>query len=181
MITVTSFSDLLAGCVCEAPAEYAGELEQHYDAVLEYLDSLCHEAELAQDLTQETYLRAYAHLDRHGTQVERPLPWLLRIARCAFIDHVRYMAVRPSVRVDPLEVVEDPAGSCIAEAVVTAEERARLVQAIEGLSPLNQALLIGFHIAGQTVADLARRHSLSPGAARVRVFRARRELRRHLS
>ena len=43
---------------------------------------------LAEDLTQETFLAAVAEI-RRGRPVLDPIPWVVRIARNKFVDHVR--------------------------------------------------------------------------------------------
>ncbi|NLK52997.1 MAG: sigma-70 family RNA polymerase sigma factor, partial [Syntrophomonadaceae bacterium] len=55
--------------------------------IYRYLYSLCHNHYLAEDLLQETFYRAYLHLeDCRGEKVK---PWLFRVAYNAFIDVMR--------------------------------------------------------------------------------------------
>ncbi len=44
--------------------------------------------ELAEDLTQETFVKAFRALDRHGPE-RKPSAWILRIANNTAIDYVR--------------------------------------------------------------------------------------------
>ncbi len=61
--------------------------EEHMQDIFRYLLSLCREHQLAEDLVQETFLRAYLYLENYrGEDVK---PWLFRIAHNAFIDHYR--------------------------------------------------------------------------------------------
>jgi len=168
-------------CVCERTADYQYTLEQHYEAVRCFLVSLCHDRDLARELTQETYLRAYVHLARYERRLDQPRQWLFTIARCALVDYVRYSAARPMIELECFGPLADPTACCAAEAAAMADEREKLAQAINGLSAVNRALLAGFHLHGEDFGDLARRHGLSRTAARVRVFRARLHLRRRLS
>lgn len=180
MVAVAPHFPVESCCVCEEQPSYGAVLTEHYEAVRCFLESLCRRADLSRDLAQETYLRAYAHLARHARRVERPREWLFTIARCTFIDHVRYAAVRPARCMESADRVEDVRALTAVEAAATEEERERLSHAIEQLSPVNRALVVGFHLAGEDFGVLAERHGLSRTAARVRVFRARRELRRRL-
>ncbi len=61
--------------------------QEHMQDIFRYLLSLCREHHLAEDLIQETFLRAYLYLENY--QGEDVKPWLFRIAHNAFIDHYR--------------------------------------------------------------------------------------------
>lgn len=55
--------------------------------VYRYLFSLCRDVHLAEDLLQETFFRAYLHIEElHDEKVK---PWLFRVAHHVFIDHHR--------------------------------------------------------------------------------------------
>ncbi|MCA9673343.1 MAG: RNA polymerase sigma factor [Myxococcales bacterium] len=71
----------------------------HADELLAYARRLCSSAADADDVLQETYLRA---LTRHRQlrELERCRPWLFRIARCVVIDGQRARARKPVVLVD---------------------------------------------------------------------------------
>lgn len=171
-----------AACVRECESAYGadGPLEREYDAVHRFLKVLCRDRHLAEDLVQQTYLRAYVHFARHDPVIERPREWLFTIARCAYIDYVRHRALRPEARPESLDFIADPRADREAEVVCVREAIAKLGRGIEELDPLSRALLLGYHIEGESFRDLAARHGLSRTAARVRVFRARRQLRRRL-
>src|SRR2546429_6927881 len=73
----------------EAPAD---ALEAMYGAfrgrIYTFLLRFLADPEMADDVTQETFTKAYAALDRL-TREHRVLPWLYRIATNAAIDHLR--------------------------------------------------------------------------------------------
>ena len=58
-----------------------------------FLGSLTGGADLSEDLTQETYVRALAHLDQWqpGTRLDS---WMFRIAQNLWIDHMRMQKFR---------------------------------------------------------------------------------------
>ena len=166
-------------CVHEGgSASYSNDLENHYDAVRYFLRFLCHDTDIAEDLAQETYLRAYLHLSRHGRRIERPRQWLYKIARCAYVDHVRYESVRPKINEEMVEGIADARAERPPMAAEVRERIDELSQEIGRLDPLSRDLLVDFHIDGQCFAHLAARYGVSETMARVRVFRARRLLRR---
>ncbi|MFI8520108.1 sigma-70 family RNA polymerase sigma factor [Streptomyces sp. NPDC085481] len=75
--------------------------------VRRYIGRLADDAQAAEDLTQETLLRALTSLHRYEGRAPARL-WLLSIARRAVIDSIRYKTSRPRVSdvVDWQDVVE---------------------------------------------------------------------------
>ena len=55
----------------------------HTKAVYLYLYTLCHNHDLAEDLMQETFLRALCSLEIARSEL---LPWLLTVARNLYLD-----------------------------------------------------------------------------------------------
>lgn len=134
-------------------------------------------AEDADDLTQATYAKAYAHVKKYGAPTT-PLRFLKVVARSVAIDQYR--------RVLPWKGLERLAGA--ADLVDTStpgpvshvcdrEERERLPSLIRNLSPLERRLFIGYYLDGRSACDLSRRWYVSKTAVRVRLYRARRKLR----
>jgi len=66
-------------------AFYTEALPRVYGYLLSRCDGT---VSLAEDLTQETFLAAVAEIKR-GRPVLDPIPWVVRIARNKFVDHVR--------------------------------------------------------------------------------------------
>lgn len=55
--------------------------------IYHFLLSLCHEQDLAQDLTQETFLQAYRSLERYDGSCKLST-WLCQIARHLYLQHL---------------------------------------------------------------------------------------------
>ena len=67
-------------------------LERHQERLFGYLIGMVRDREVANDLFQETFLRAVAAMQRQRatyTNQNRWLPWVMRIARNAALDHLR--------------------------------------------------------------------------------------------
>jgi len=141
--------------------------------VLSFLRSLSRDASLAEDLTQETYLRAYVHLSLHPKVIDNPRPWLFTIARCTYIDWLRHESVRPRTSLEAMQVPADARAEPLVQAVQTREDMRELERSIALLDRLSRDLLVGHHVDGECFADLAARHGVSVTGARTRVFRAR--------
>ncbi|WP_195258724.1 RNA polymerase sigma factor SigM [Bacillus paralicheniformis] len=64
------------------------EIYQMYmNDVYRFLLSMTKDKHLAEDLLQETFIRAYIHI--HSYDHSKVKPWLFQVARNAFIDYVR--------------------------------------------------------------------------------------------
>ncbi len=93
----------MAGPLHEREDEFQRVALPHLHALYNLAVSLTHNLADAEDLVQETYLRAYRFFDSY-TPDTRIKAWLLRILRNTFINRYRARKVRP-VEVD-LESIE---------------------------------------------------------------------------
>lgn len=94
----------------------------------------------AEDLTQQTFLRAFAAIRRYRTA--NPIgPWILRIAHNLFISQLRS---RPAqVELDDPQVVPLASADPLPESVaVSHETRDEVRRALRTLSPQAQAILV---------------------------------------
>jgi RNA polymerase sigma-70 factor (ECF subfamily) len=125
----------------------------------------CGDRELAEDVTQESWLRAVAAWTRQGLPRE-PLAWLKTAAQHLLADHFRTVSRRRLARVE-LELdaqVLEP----------TTRPAAALVQ--QGLAQLRHQdaeLIAAFHIDGTSVRELAVAQACSEKAIEGRLRRAR--------
>lgn len=119
--------------------------------------------DLADDLTQDTYARAFASLHRFlGRSSART--WLLSIARRVCADHVRG-AVRERRLPEPVERhTADPAESVAVRAVV------------ESLEPQRREAFVLTQMLGLSYAEAADVCACPVGTIRSRVARAREDL-----
>jgi RNA polymerase sigma factor (sigma-70 family) len=69
-------------------AAYASLIQETAPALLRYLATIMHDSMRAEDVAQETFVRAFRSLATLR-EPERFRPWLWRIARCAAIDALR--------------------------------------------------------------------------------------------
>jgi RNA polymerase sigma factor (sigma-70 family) len=129
---------------------------------------------LAEDVTQEAWLRAVRSWGRDGIP-DRPLAWLTTVAARVLSNHFR----RPA-----MDRFDDGIGDSVpaAESAASdAEERRSLMQRALARLPLPQLrLLEAFHYQRRPVADIAARAGLSERAVEGRLRRARQRLRREV-
>lgn len=159
-------------------AAFATLMRRYESRIQRYLRQMVGEAELAGDLTQETFLAAYRALARWqpppetAPQTSDPLsPWLYRIATNRALSALRSQAV--SRRTSPA-----PASEEIASVEDAAVGRALLRAALETLDEDDAACLVLHYVAGERYGEIAARLNLSSEAVRKRVGRALTALRR---
>jgi RNA polymerase sigma-70 factor (ECF subfamily) len=157
---------------------------------------------LAEDLVQETFLRAWRHAaghhatehhatehhatEHHATEhhatgradldADTALPWLYTVARRLVVDHLRARRARPpETFMDDLSrvpVVHDPIGVALAEQ--------SLRDALRDLLPEHRDVLVRLYLHGRTPAQVAGRLGIPVGTVKSRSFYARRALRARL-
>jgi len=128
--------------------------------------------QLAEDLLQETYLRAWQKLDQLPVAPASALPWLFTVARRVAIDAARARAARP-VEVETSDILTVPVADGLAERVVDC----RTVRAaLSKLSDQHREVLFEVYFRDETPLDIARRLGVPLGTIRSRTFYALRSL-----
>ena len=152
-------------------------LAQFYPQIFRYVLGLVRDQGDAEDLTQETFLRAH----RRRESLRDPaatLPWLYRIATHVCLDRLRQRARRISGEsgVDPeTQPPTDPAPA--AQLRVEQDEMSECVQDyVEELSDSYRAVLLLHDVHGLTSPQIAELLGDSPGAVKIRLHRARKQL-----
>lgn len=153
-------------------AAFAAVVRDHWDGVWRLLHTLSNSRDDADDLTQETFLRALKRFDsfRPGTNARA---WLLRIATNTWFDLHKH---RRRANVKPLPY--EPAGRepHTGHRVEVVEEAARVRAALAELSDLTRTV---FHLRVQedlSFAEIAAVTGTSEQAARWHMFEARRRV-----
>lgn len=126
----------------------------------------------ADDLTQETYVRALRSLPGFGGR-SSALTWLLVIARRVVVDHHRRAAARP--RLAPLEEWPVAADARAAQSFAF-EDGVVLRRLLDGLSPERREALVATQVLGLSYEEAARVCDCPVGTIRSRVARARADL-----
>lgn len=138
----------------------------HARAVYAFLVSLCRDPTWAEDLMQDTFVKATRSMS--GYRGGDPRSWLLSIARSVFIDDARRRRPFP---------VED-----IPERAVTDSDVGEIMLIERSLSKLPErqrtALLLADH-AGLSYAEISGTLGCSLAATKVLIHRARLSFRAH--
>jgi RNA polymerase sigma-70 factor (ECF subfamily) len=136
-------------------------------------------AEEARDLTQDVFIRIYKGLDA-CTEPGHFVPWTIRIARNACIDHLRRRKARPPSQDLPVDEAWDlAAGGPSPEDDYVADSRRRLVHlALQTLSELSREIILLKDIQGLQFEEIATLLDIPIGTLKSRSNRARLELAR---
>jgi RNA polymerase sigma-70 factor (ECF subfamily) len=168
-----------------------GELVRRYrDRVVAAALRIVRHPERAEDLAQETFVKAFGALD--GYQSERHLePWLLTIANNAANDYVRRarpdsplstMAYTPTrLDRDAARVGADESGEAPAVRAPADSRAQELQEALNGLRwDLRQCVIL-HHLEHRSHAEIARIMQVPVGTVKSRLARAREQLRAMVS
>lgn len=133
--------------------------------------------DVAEDLTQETYLRAFAALPRFRADAS-VRTWLLAIARRVAADHLRHQRSRP--RVAPGDDWQRAAERAQPRLPGT-DDNVALRHALAGLVRERQEAFVLTQVLGLSYAEAAGICGCRLGTIRSRVARARDDLRATLT
>ncbi|HEX4225778.1 MAG TPA: sigma-70 family RNA polymerase sigma factor [Pseudonocardiaceae bacterium] len=145
---------------------------EHGRALLAYATRLTGDRAAAEDVVQETLVRAWKHPEVLVNEKGSVRGWLFTVARNLITDRARARAVRP------VEVAESPTTPPIerdhAESVV---DSMVVLDALEQLSGQHREVLVELYFRGRTVTETARVLGVPAGTVKSRSHNALRALR----
>jgi RNA polymerase sigma-70 factor (ECF subfamily) len=148
---------------------------EHGQALLAYAERFTGDRGRAEDIVQETFLRAWRHLPGL-LEDERPVrAWLVRVARRLLIDAARAARARPLLAED-----EPAAQASVDGGLNQLLDQTMLVEAMQRLSPAHQQIVIETFFLGTPMHLTAARLGVPPGTARSRLHYALSQLRRQM-
>ena len=161
-------------------------LTEHREAIVRYIRGIVRDEAEAEDLTQETLLRAYNKLSTLEDPT-RLVPWLYRIATNVTHDRFRQAAYRHR----PLSLEEDsgaegetarlkivPDDSPRLDKLMEQREMSSCVKDyIEDLSDSYRAVILLHDVQGLTNPEIAEMLGVSLATVKIRLHRARSRLR----
>lgn len=131
-----------------------------------------HQNDVAEDLMQETFLKAFAHLPRFQTRGYSYLTYLLTIAHNVLVNYNR------TPRAIPLEAVGDIPAE-ITDELEHKNEAEVLWRAIQQLSDNEKDILLMKYRQNMQIKDIARVMNKSENAIKLVLSRTRKKLARH--
>ena len=127
------------------------------------------DAAVADDVSQEAFVRAWRHAANYDARRGSVTTWLLTITRNLAIDAVRAMR---SVPTDPdiLAAMLPPSAATGPDAaVVAADDAGRVQAALDALPPDQRRAVVLARFSGLTAAEIGAREGIPLGTAKTRI------------
>jgi RNA polymerase sigma-70 factor, ECF subfamily len=150
--------------------------QEHGRALIAYATRLTGDRAAAEDVVQETLIRAWRHPEVLTNGRGSTRGWLLTVARNLVTDRVRARAARPqevSEMPDSPPVERDHADRVVASVTVLA--------ALEGLSDDHRGVLDQIYFQGRSLGEAATALGIPAGTVKSRSYYALRALRESLT
>jgi RNA polymerase sigma-70 factor, ECF subfamily len=148
---------------------------EHGAAVLAYATRLTGDPTAAQDVLQETLIRAWRHPEALAADRGPVRPWLFTVAARIVIDRARHAAARPR------EVAENPARPPIQhDHAGRLVESLRVYEAVRVLSESHRAVVVEVYFRGRVISEAAAILGIPEGTVKSRLYQALRLLREQL-
>src|SRR5919201_1077755 len=166
------------------------ELIRRYERpVFSLVYRMVRDRELAEDLTQDTFVKVLTHVDKYRSEFKFS-SWLFKIANNVAIDHLRRRQLDTiSMEGSPHATTSDLAEATSFE-LATQEETplqelearelgSEIERAIAQLRPEYRACILLRHVEDRSYEEIAATLDLPLGTVKTYIHRARHELRRH--
>lgn len=176
--------------MADHPDEIPERLASHREAIYRYILGIVRERAAAEDLTQETLLRAHSNLATLQDS-SKLTTWLYRIATNICRDRFREAAYRNQP--ESLDAHEEERGESV-QAASAGEKAPRLDKVMEqkemsacvqdylaGLSDTYRAVILLHDAEGLTNPEIAEMLGVSLATVKIRLHRAREKLRAALA
>ena len=159
-------------------------VERHSHSVFRLAFRMTGNQHDAEDLVQETFLRAYRQLGKFDGRASFGT-WLYRVAANCSLDLIRTRKRRQEQQAPVDEegqeiaavAAEDPTPDRLA---FSGELNRLIAPALERLSPMERTAFVMRHYEGMCIEDIGRALGVHAGAAKHSVFRAVQKLRQAL-
>lgn len=149
--------------------------ETYRQEIYLYLFSLCHDREIAEDLMQETFLKAILALpDNHGNM----RAWIYMVARNLYFNYAkrekRYCRWEETLHSGSSEKQE------LIETLIRDEQKRLLYQALDQLKNPYKEVLLMQYFGGLTQKEIAAVLHLTPENVRILAYRAKKKIREYM-
>jgi RNA polymerase sigma factor (sigma-70 family) len=167
---------LLAGLGSGDPAAAAAFVRRFQGRVFGLALTMLHDRGLADEVAQETFVRAWRHADTYDARRGRVPSWLLTIARNLAIDRARLRTATP-IDPDVIAAQLELGGEATPADV---PERQRVREAVRALPDDQRRTLVLGMYAGKTALEISELDGVPLGTVKTRIRTAMLKLRQTL-
>jgi RNA polymerase sigma-70 factor, ECF subfamily len=157
-------------------------VERHSRSVYKVAYRITGNQQDAEDVVQDTFLKAYRQLDRFESRATFGT-WIHRIAMNCAVDLLRARPRREQAEeAETLDQMAATASTSSASAsperlMASAQVSDRIREAMARLSPLERAAFVLRHFEGHSIDEISRALGIRENAAKHSIFRAVRKMR----
>jgi RNA polymerase sigma-70 factor (ECF subfamily) len=160
---------------------FRGLVDRHSRAVYRLAHRMTGNPQDAEDVVQETFLKAYRQLSRFESRANFST-WLHRIAVNCSIDLIRgrkhQEAGHDAPDLEALDSADDQRVDPSPERLMLSTEvQEKVNRAMEGLTHMERAAFVLRHFEGQSIEEISHALGLKANAAKHSIFRAVRKMR----
>ncbi len=138
-----------------------------------YAFSLCKNHHLAQDLTSDTFFKAYLSMD----DVSYFKYWLFRVCKNLYLDFLRRNRRYRSVDIQEETLYSNKTPL---DRMIESEKKKSLYHSILHLNEAYKEILILYYFCGFSLKEISKSRNITEGAAKTILFRARKRLKKDL-
>ncbi|HWB33794.1 MAG TPA: sigma-70 family RNA polymerase sigma factor [Candidatus Paceibacterota bacterium] len=154
-----SDEELIAAYLAGEEGAFALVVERHLKSVYSFARRFANREEDAEDIVQDTFLKAWKSVNRYDPESSKFKTWLMRIARNTTIDHMRKKKSLPMSYFDTddgnvvLEGLED-AAPLPDEAFLRTQSDENVRRAVEELKPAQREVVLLHYMSGLTFEEI---------------------------
>lgn len=165
---------------------YQELFESHKQAIFHIIVKIVRNTEEAQDLVQETFIKAFGSLKSYNPTY-RFTTWLYKIAANSSIDYIRKRKLQTYSLDQPLDTKDGQVNIEVADMSYHPErdfsakqQNVSITEAIESLPDKYREVIIKRHQEDKSYEEIAQLLHVPVGTVKARIFRARELLKKRL-
>lgn len=156
-------------------ATFGKIVDQYQSGIMRYLFRLTGDLELAKDLTQDTFVRAFKNISRTGDDLQVKA-WLYRIATNNAMQYYRRKKILPFLRLNDRRTVNSSDSGRESGNVI---EKIAVRDALRRIPPHQRSCLLLHFVEGFKYREIAGTLGISEDAVRMRVARGQQAFRKY--
>jgi len=160
--------------------------EAHKQAIFHIIVKIVRNSEEAQDLVQETFIKAFGSLKSYNPSY-RFTTWLYKIAANSSIDYIRKRKIQTFSLDQPLETRDGRINVEVADMshhperdLSSKQQQQSITEAIESLPVKYKEVIVKRHQEDKSYEEIASLLNVPVGTVKARIFRARELLKKKL-